>query len=93
VKAYPGCTLGVGDIGYIMMSFGASNSITGLLVGYIDKYIHRLVLATCAILIHIGDLILMVFWQPARDWSIVYFVIPVLWGMTDATLQIIVNGK
>ncbi|XP_075940033.1 protein unc-93 homolog A [Anarhichas minor] len=91
-KNYVTCALGIHFVGYVMMCFGASNSLCSFLFGRLARYTGRAVLFFIAALGNFACIIALMFWRPHPDDLVVFFVFPALWGMSDAIWQTQTNA-
>ncbi|XP_078412881.1 protein unc-93 homolog A isoform X2 [Cetorhinus maximus] len=92
-KAYVTCTIGIQFVGYVMICFGASNSIFSMIFGRMSRYTGRMPLFAFGTFTHLATIIAMFLWHPRPDQLPVYFVFPFLWGMVDAVWQTQTNGS
>uniref|UniRef100_A0A3B5RD39 Unc-93 homolog A n=1 Tax=Xiphophorus maculatus TaxID=8083 RepID=A0A3B5RD39_XIPMA len=86
-KNYVTCALGIHYVGYVMMCFGATNSLSSFLFGRIalalDRFRNHLFSAGAT---NLSCIIALLFWRPHPDQLPVFFVcFPALWGMADAS--------
>ncbi|XP_063078387.1 protein unc-93 homolog A-like [Engraulis encrasicolus] len=92
-SVYATCALGIHYVGFVMICFGATSSITSITVGRLSKYTGRQVLISLAAVINLSCIIGLLIWKPDPDQKAVFFVFPALWGMADAIWQTQTNGK
>uniref|UniRef100_A0A3Q0QUB6 Protein unc-93 homolog A n=1 Tax=Amphilophus citrinellus TaxID=61819 RepID=A0A3Q0QUB6_AMPCI len=91
-KNYVTCALGIHYVGFVMMCFGASNSLCSYLFGRIARYTGRAPLFGLAALANLSCAIALLYWRPHPDQLPVFFVFPALWGMADAIWQTQTNA-
>ncbi|XP_041830953.1 protein unc-93 homolog A [Melanotaenia boesemani] len=91
-KNYVTCALGIHFVGFVMMCFGASNSLSSFLFGRIARYTGRAPLFLLAALTNLSCIIALLYWRPHPDELPVFFVFPALWGMADAIWQTQTNA-
>uniref|UniRef100_A0A3B3CE74 Protein unc-93 homolog A n=2 Tax=Oryzias melastigma TaxID=30732 RepID=A0A3B3CE74_ORYME len=91
-KNYVTCALGIHFVGFVMMCFGASNSLFSFLFGRISRYTGRAPLFLLAALANLSCIIALLLWRPDPDQLPVFFVFPALWGMADAIWQTQTNS-
>eukprot|EP00064_Thunnus_orientalis_P021249 superscaffoldBa00006331_g21407 len=89
---YVTCALGIHYVGFVMMCFGASNSLCSFLFGRLARYTGRAALIFLAALANFSCIIALLFWKPHPDQLAVFFVFPALWGMADAIWQTQTNA-
>ncbi|KAK6183950.1 hypothetical protein SNE40_006512 [Patella caerulea] len=86
-KAFISCSLGISMVGFIMACFGGSTAILALLIGRLAKYTGRYLLFTVASAIDMGMLLTLYFWEPQKDQLYLFFIIPTVWGISEAIFQ------
>ncbi|XP_076024087.1 protein unc-93 homolog A [Genypterus blacodes] len=91
-KNYVTCALGIHFVGFVMMCFGATNSICSFLFGRLAKYTGRAPLVFLAALTNFACIIALLYWRPHPDEKIIFFVFPALWGLADAIWQTQTNA-
>ncbi|KAM9354941.1 protein unc-93 homolog A [Pholidichthys leucotaenia] len=91
-KNYVTCALGIHFVGFVMMCFGASNSLCSFFFGRIARYTGRAALFAFAAVANFSCIIALLFWRPDPDQLVVFFVFPALWGMADAIWQTQTNA-
>ncbi|KAK5903204.1 hypothetical protein CgunFtcFv8_007004 [Champsocephalus gunnari] len=91
-KNYVTCALGIHYVGYVMMCFGATNSVCSFLFGRLARYTGRAALLLFAALANFSCIIALLFWRPHPDQLPIFFVFPALWGMADAIWQTQTNA-
>nr|XP_061806424.1 protein unc-93 homolog A-like [Nerophis lumbriciformis] len=91
-KNYVTCALGIHYVGFVMMCFGASNSLCSFLFGRLARYTGRALLFLLAAVANFSCIIALLFWRPHPDELGIFFVFPALWGMADAVWQTQTNA-
>ncbi|XP_034756648.1 protein unc-93 homolog A [Etheostoma cragini] len=91
-KNYVTCALGIHYVGYVMMCFGAANSLCSFLFGRLARHTGRAALFFLAALANFACIMALLFWRPHPDELPVFFVFPALWGMADAIWQTQTNS-
>ncbi|KAF7651318.1 hypothetical protein LDENG_00112470 [Lucifuga dentata] len=91
-KNYVTCALGIHFIGFVMMCFGAANSLCSFLFGRLARYTGRALLFLLAALVNFSCIMALLFWKPDPEQLPVFFVFPALWGMADAIWQTQTNA-
>ncbi|XP_038659110.1 protein unc-93 homolog A-like isoform X2 [Scyliorhinus canicula] len=91
-KAYVTCTIGIQYVGYVMICFGASNSIFSAIFGRISRFTGRMLLFAFATITNLSSIIALFLWHPQLEQMAVFFVFPCLWGMADAVWQTQTNA-
>ncbi|KAL7388047.1 hypothetical protein ABVT39_006172 [Epinephelus coioides] len=91
-KNYVTCALGIHFVGYVMMCFGAANSLCSFLFGRLARHTGRAALFFFAALTNFASIIALLYWRPHPDQLPVFFVFPALWGMADAIWQTQTNA-
>ncbi|XP_076128087.1 protein unc-93 homolog A-like [Alosa pseudoharengus] len=91
-SVYATCALGIHYVGFVMICFGASSSITALAVGKLSQYTGRKVLFAFAAVTNLSCIMGLLVWRPHPDQMPVFFIFPSLWGMADAIWQTQTNA-
>ncbi|XP_029902481.1 protein unc-93 homolog A [Myripristis murdjan] len=91
-KNYVTCALGIHYVGFVMMCFGATNSVCSFLFGRLAQYTGRAALFFLAAITNFSCILALLFWKPHPDQIAVIFVFPALWGMADAIWQTQTNA-
>ncbi|KAM3861460.1 protein unc-93 homolog A-like [Diretmus argenteus] len=91
-KNYVTCALGIHYVGYVMMCFGACNSICSFVFGRLAEYTGRVPLFLLAAITNFASILALLYWRPDPDQVVVFFVFPALWGMADAIWQTQTNA-
>ncbi|XP_069575186.1 protein unc-93 homolog A [Brachyistius frenatus] len=91
-KNYVTCALGIHYVGFVMMCFGASNSLCSFFFGRLARHTGRAALFFFAALANFACIIGLLYWRPHPDQLPVFFVFPALWGMADAIWQTQTNA-
>lgn len=91
-EKYVTCALGVHFVGFMMMCFGATNSLCSFLFGRLARYTGRAALFFFAAVSNLACIIAFLLWRPHPDQLPVFFVFPALWGMADAIWQTQTNA-
>ncbi|XP_048343369.1 protein unc-93 homolog A isoform X2 [Sphaerodactylus townsendi] len=86
-KSYVTCALGINYVGYVMICFSATNSLCSMLFGKISQFTGRKALFVLAAIINLACIITLLLWKPHREYLAVFFIIPALWGISDAIWQ------
>ncbi|CAH1799686.1 unnamed protein product [Owenia fusiformis] len=81
------CELGVGWVGYTMLTVGVSNCVLVLPVGILAKYVPRPFLMGIAFTIYMACYLTMLLWKPSANQLAVFFIIPFSWGCADSIMQ------
>ena len=66
-----------------------SSSVSGLAL----KYLGRIVIFIFAGVLHLFLFVVLIFWKPNDDDTIVYFLIAAGWGTANGIWQTQINGK
>ncbi|XP_026146433.1 protein unc-93 homolog A [Carassius auratus] len=91
-KNYVTCAIGIHYVGFVMICFGASNSLCSFAFGRLAQYTGRIALFCLAAVTNLGCFLGLLFWEPHPDQLGVFFVFPALWGMADAVWQTQTNA-
>jgi len=91
-KSYITCPLGVNWVGFILICYGACDSVCSLLFGKLEKYTGRTLLFTFASVINASLLIVFYVVKPYPDSQWLFFLLVALWGVSDAVWQTQLNA-
>ncbi|XP_058658519.1 protein unc-93 homolog A isoform X2 [Ammospiza nelsoni] len=91
-KSFVTCALGIQYVGYMMICFAGINSLCSLLFGRISQFTGRKLLFALAAVLNTSCLITVLLWKPDPKQLAVFFVIPGLWGVSDAVWQTQTNA-
>ncbi|KAM8952971.1 protein unc-93 homolog A-like [Pelodytes ibericus] len=91
-RAYVTCTLGIHFVGYVMICFGATNSICSMLFGKLVEYTGRIPLFMLAAVTSASCIIALLLWSPHPNQCAVFFIFPALWSMSDAICQTLLSA-
>ncbi|XP_071997277.1 protein unc-93 homolog A-like isoform X3 [Engystomops pustulosus] len=91
-KAYITCALGIHFVGYVMICYGATNSISSMASGKLSQYTGRISLFMLAAAVSISCIIALLLWSPNPDQLAVFFIFPALWSLSDAICQTLLNA-
>ncbi|XP_048842436.1 protein unc-93 homolog A isoform X1 [Brienomyrus brachyistius] len=91
-RYYVTCALGIHFVGYVMICFAATNSVSSFTVGKLSQYTGRFALFTFAAVINLAGALTFLLWKPHPNELPVFFVLPALWGLADAIWQTQTNA-
>ncbi|KAM6964913.1 protein unc-93 homolog A [Aplochiton taeniatus] len=91
-KNYVTCALGIHYVGFVMICFGATNSVCSFVFGRLAEYTGRAPLFFLAAATNFSCILALLFWRPHQKELPVFFVFPALWGMADAVWQTQTNS-
>merc|ERR1711879_71313 len=86
-RAFVTCDLGIDWVGYSMLCFGISDTLFSPVAGILGKYVKRPTLFLGALLLNVATLVSMLLWKPLESEKYVFFIIPAVWGLSDAVWQ------
>lgn len=92
LQNYVTCALGIHYVGFVMICFGATNSLCSFAFGRLAQYTGRIALFSLAAVTNLGCFLGLLYWKPHPDQLGVFFVFPALWGMADAVWQTQTNA-
>ncbi|MCL4133351.1 UNVERIFIED_CONTAM: hypothetical protein GTU68_025280 [Idotea baltica] len=90
--AFVSCGIGIHMVGYSFLCYGVSDAICTLAFTPLIQYVKRVPIFTFGALLNVALLILMFAWKPDPEDYFVFFLIPALWGMSDAIWQTQINA-
>ncbi|XP_049809194.1 UNC93-like protein [Schistocerca nitens] len=90
--SYVTCAWGVQNIGYVMMCYGACNSLSALTTGWLVKVTGRPPVVLGAAAVHVALLAGLLLWQPLPHHLPLFFAMAGLWGACDGVWNVQVNA-
>ncbi|XP_018669845.2 protein unc-93 homolog A-like [Ciona intestinalis] len=91
-RSFITCPLAVNWVGFVLICYGACDSLCSFCVGYIEKYTGRPSLFGMAAVIHLALIITFLIWIPYPTSQALFFVLPAFWGVGDAVWQTQLNA-
>uniref|UniRef100_A0A1B0CPZ7 Putative conserved plasma membrane protein n=1 Tax=Lutzomyia longipalpis TaxID=7200 RepID=A0A1B0CPZ7_LUTLO len=91
-QAFISCTLGISEIGFILVSFGLCNSLFSLIFGFLTKKFGRIWILIIGLIAISACYLIMLLWQPSPHQKWMFFLICCLYALGDSILQIQING-
>lgn len=80
-------------VGYAMICFGVCDAVCSMGFAPLVKLVGRVPVFTLAAIINAAAIIIMFTWAPHHDNLALFFVVPALWGISDAVWQTQINGQ
>jgi len=80
-------------VGYAMICFGVCDAICSISFTPLVKLVGRVPVFTLAALINAAAIIIMFYWRPSADETVMFFLVPAMWGISDAVWQTQINGR
>ncbi|XP_050399300.1 protein unc-93 homolog A [Patella vulgata] len=91
-KSYITCSLGIWNVGYVMICYGVVDAICSFSFGRMVQYVGHIPFFILAFIVHGGVQITLLFWIPDPDAIVIFYVLAALWGMGDAVIQTQINA-
>ncbi|XP_060063155.1 protein unc-93 homolog A-like [Ylistrum balloti] len=91
-KSYISCTLGIWNVGYVMICYGVVDAACSFTFGRLVQYVGHIPFFVLAFFVHGGTLIALLLWQPNPDQEYLFYIFAALWGMGDAVIQTQINA-
>ncbi|XP_060577662.1 protein unc-93 homolog A-like [Ruditapes philippinarum] len=91
-RSYISCTIGVWNVGYVMITYGVADAACSLIIGRLVKYFGFLPWFILAFILHGGTIITLLVWQPDPEHPGIFYLFAILWGIGDAVIQTLVNA-
>lgn len=91
-KAFITCELGVGLIGFILISFGIFDCTSAIIFGSLVEYIGRFPIICLGILGHVSLIAWALVWETNSDQLYLFFIYASCWGIIDGIWQAQING-
>nr|CAD7400244.1 unnamed protein product [Timema cristinae] len=90
--SYVSCAWGIRNIGYVMICYGITNSITAISTGSLVKLTGRVPIVTGAAALHVAIIVTLLCWKPSFQDRVVFFVMAGLWGVADGVWLVQINA-
>ncbi|XP_075978023.1 UNC93-like protein [Anticarsia gemmatalis] len=90
--SFVSCAVGTGTVGYVMMTYGVSDAVGCFITGYMAKVFGRLPLIICALCVHGGLFVTLLWWRPHVGDDYIMFIIAMLWGLCDSVWTVQINA-
>uniref|UniRef100_A0A1B0ETI9 Uncharacterized protein n=2 Tax=Lutzomyia longipalpis TaxID=7200 RepID=A0A1B0ETI9_LUTLO len=91
-QAFISCTLGIDEIGFILVSFGIFDGFCSVLFGFLTKRHGRIRILVIGLSAMFGSYFVMLFWHPTPHERWMFFVVCGLYALADAIMQTQLNG-
>ena len=89
---YISCIFGVGEVGWVLITYGVCDALCSLFFGMIIKYTGRPPIYLLGATINLVVIIILLSWtpDPKKEW--VLFLLAGMWGIADAIWQTQINA-
>ena len=91
-KSFVSCSLGIWNIGYVMIVFGVANALFSVISSRVAKYTGQVTLFVFAFIVHGGLQAVLLYWEPSRDQVTYFYVAAAVWGLGNAIIQTQTNA-
>lgn len=91
-KAFISCSIGIWNVGYVMICYGIVDAICSITFGRLVQFFGHIPFFVLAFVLHAGAQIFMLLWTPDPDRSYILYIIAGVWGMGDAVIQTQINA-
>ncbi|XP_013411924.1 protein unc-93 homolog A [Lingula anatina] len=91
-KSFVNCSLGVHNLGLVMISFGATNAVSCFSLGFLNKYTPRSHIIIAGTFFNVGILIVLLIWIPDHTDIPMFFVVAACLGVCDSIWQTQTNS-
>ncbi|KAL3858709.1 hypothetical protein ACJMK2_008970 [Sinanodonta woodiana] len=91
-KSFVSCTIGIWNVGYVMIAYGVANASCSLLFGRFVQYVGHVPFFVLALLVHGGTQITLLVWKPDPEMTYIFYILACLWGIGDAVIQTQINA-
>ncbi|CAC5400249.1 Protein unc-93 homolog A,UNC93-like protein [Mytilus coruscus] len=88
-KSYISCAIGIGNVGFVMISYGIVNAICSLSFGKLMMYVGQIPLFAFAFVVHGGTQTALL---PQQEPVYIIYIFAGLWGIGDAVIQAQINA-
>ncbi|OWR43354.1 putative UNC93A protein [Danaus plexippus plexippus] len=86
--SFVSCAIGVGIVGFVMMTYGLVDAIGSVTVGQLAKKVGRLPLMIAAFVTHCFILVFLLSWSPQSNQKFVVYILACLWGLCDSVWMV-----
>lgn len=93
MQAYISCPIGIHMVGFVMATYGAVTATFVFIFSRLARRSGRLALFLLAAVINLVLLIILYNWTPDSSMTTLIFIIPSVWGLSQAIWQTQTNGK
>lgn len=91
-KSFIGCTIGIWNVGYVMICYGVVDAVCSISFGRLVQYVGHIPFFALAFVVHGGTQIALLLWQPQQEPVYIFYIVAGLWGIGDAVIQTQVNA-
>lgn len=91
-NSYVNCTLGVWNVGFVMICFGVVDAFCSFTFGRLVQWFGHIPFFFLAAVTHGSIQIALLYWVPNPDHIVLFYVFSGLWGMGDAVIQTQINA-
>ncbi|XP_046568718.1 protein unc-93 homolog A-like [Haliotis rubra] len=91
-KSYISCPIGIENVGYVMMVYGISTSLSSFVLSRVTKYTKRHILCGVAGAEQLAIFIWMCHWVPTEKDTIIIYVLLAFWGLGDGVWKTQINA-
>eukprot|EP00731_Ephydatia_muelleri_P023231 Em0015g814a len=91
-KDYISNCLGVSQVGFVLIVFGAASAIMSGFIGRLIKYVPHFVFIIVAGLVSAGLLVFLLLWNPVPSYAMVYSF-ALIWGLTDSVWDTLSSAR
>ncbi|XP_064618625.1 protein unc-93 homolog A-like [Lineus longissimus] len=86
-KSYVNCALGVHNIGFTMITFGAITAASAFVIGFLVKHIKRIAIVIAGAVFHASLILALYLWKPSIEDIPMFYVVAACLGLCDAIWQ------
>ena len=88
------CALGVHQVGYVIVAYGAVSAVTSVVVGHVTAtHIRRVYVVISGATFNAGLLVALAWWSPTSEDPAMFYVVAGCLGLCDAIWQTQTNSK
>lgn len=91
-QAYVSCSLGIHNVGFVMITFGLTDAIFSMVFGSIIKVVGRIPIFVFGAIVNAAIIMVLYLWKSSPEEPYVFFIIAGCWGLGDAVWQTQVNA-
>ncbi|KAJ9588088.1 hypothetical protein L9F63_018539, partial [Diploptera punctata] len=90
--AFITCSIGIMNVGFVMIAFGFTNAFTTPITSWISKQTGRVPVVIAASLLHASIITTLLFWIPQPNQEHILIIIAALWGIAEGIWMVQINA-
>ena len=91
-QAFVTCSIGITNVGLVMIAFGCTNAFSTPVTSWIAKHTGRVPVVLSACLMHSAIIISLMNWTPYPDQKNILITIAAMWGIAEGIWMVQIHG-